>query len=140
VDANGRVLQEPFIAAPGFTYPAGTLPAPTPTITSIVVLPGDLGWFAYEPTGSAAQIDATNPRAGRGSLELLSGIGANAAFIHDPTVPALGTFDQVSSLSFDCFIDPPSSAAMPPALAPRVYPFRDPRSAFRRCGRCRARV
>jgi hypothetical protein len=107
----------------------GVLPASAQTST-VVVLLDDPGWSASAQEGSAVQIDAANPRAGQGSLELVTGIGATAAFIHEIADPGFGTIGQLKTLAFDWFIDPASKVALPPDLALRVYPFGDPRSFF----------
>jgi|RhiMethySRZTD1v2_1073278.scaffolds.fasta_scaffold13244_1 uncharacterized repeat protein (TIGR03803 family) len=100
------------------------------------VLPGDPGWFQFQPNGATATITGANPRGGAGSLELTKSLGGGSAIVREPFLPlltgplGLGTVGQLSALSFDWFIDPASSSALPPVLALRVYDFGDPRSFF----------
>jgi hypothetical protein len=102
------------------------------------VLPGDPGWFQFEPNGATASVTGTNPRGGNGSIELMKSLGGGSAILREPFPqtnrqpgqPAFGTVGQLSALSFDWLIDPASSTALPPVLALRVYDFGDPRSFF----------
>lgn len=104
---------------------AGSAPAAT-----VTVLPSDPTWFEFKGLPeSVAQITATNPRSGNGSVELEN---AGALIGHD--IP-LGTFGGLNALSFEWFIasftDPDGfGRSLPPELALRVYDFGDPRSFF----------
>jgi sugar lactone lactonase YvrE len=111
----------------------------TQTVTGVRrVLPGEAGWFPFQPAGATVAVTGGNPRAGAGSLELTKSAAASPATTHEPFSltnrtpgqPAFGTVGQLSALSFDWFIDPASGAALPPVLALRVYDFGDPRSFF----------
>jgi hypothetical protein len=111
----------------------------TQTVTGVRrVLPGDPGWFQFQPNGTTASVTGANPRAGAGSLELTKSMGGGSAMLREPFPqtsrqpgqPAFGTVGALSALSFDWFIDSASSSALPPVLALRVYDFGDPRSFF----------
>jgi hypothetical protein len=93
-----------------------------------VVYPDTTDWFAYTPSDSAVAITATNPRAGRGSLELTKAYGNGSAFINESRT--FGTLGTLSSFSLDWFIDPVSSSSLPPDIALAVYPSGDARSFF----------
>jgi YVTN family beta-propeller protein/VCBS repeat-containing protein len=136
--ADPNILGVTFLPADSATYlPASKIVTQTVSGTRRV-LPGDSGWFPFQPDGASAIITGTQPRSGAGSLELVKALGSSAAMTRapffltnrQPGAPAFGTVGDLTAVSFDWLIDPASSAALPPELALRVYDFGDPRSFF----------
>ena len=72
-----------------------------------VVYPETSEWFAYTPNDSAVAVTGTNPRAGRGSLELTKLMGNGSAFINEGRV--FGTLGTLTTFSLDFFVDPAST-------------------------------
>ena len=101
-----------------------------------VVYPETSEWFAYTPNDSAVAVTGTNPRAGRGSLELTKLMGNGSAFINEGRV--FGTLGTLTTFSLDFFVDPASTSALPPDVALVVYPPGDPRSFFLAWNGCSA--
>jgi VCBS repeat-containing protein len=136
--ADAHLLGVTFVPSDTTQYqPVSKIVTQTVTGTGRV-LPNQAGWFVSQPDGSTAAITGANVRSGTGSLELRKLSGASSAVSHEPFLftnrapgaPKLGTVGQLTTLSFDWFIDPANAAALPPALALRVYDFGDPRSFF----------
>jgi hypothetical protein len=118
------------------THQPGTLAVPFTVTGTRLVTPADVSWFAYQPGASFAGITAANPRAGHGSVELRKEGSDSPAYILEPFGVPFGTVGDLTTLSYDWFIDPASSAALPPVLALRVYDYNDPRSFFLRWDTC----
>jgi hypothetical protein len=99
-------------------------------VPMVVVRAGDSDWYRNSPPGSRVRITSTNPRSGRGSLELTKAAGSSVAFGREQGLPGYGRFGDLDVLNYDWFIDPTSGRLRPPDFLLRVYPYGDPRSFF----------
>lgn len=114
----------------------GTLTVPFTVTGTRLVTPADVSWFAYQPGASFAGITVANPRGDHASVELRKEGSDSPAYILEPFGVPFGTVGSLTTLSYEWFIDPASSAALPPVLALRVYDYNDPRSFFLRWDTC----
>ncbi len=122
-------LRTSFVPADPSRYLPASVTAHLGVTGQRQVLPSTWSWYPWGFGDRTAAITSANAR-GTGSLELRKGLDAASAYLHELSGEVLGPFGQLTSLSYDWFIDPASSAALPPEFALRVYHYGDPRTFF----------